>query len=70
MNDLGDTINRLDPNIHFGLFGMKFEWKNLIMVVVEIAVCMRVDIFTGGTSLAIQAAWLLQQVLSSTWHPV
>ncbi|TGO52101.1 hypothetical protein BOTNAR_0335g00120 [Botryotinia narcissicola] len=51
---LGDPINRVDPNGHFSLFGMNFTWKDLIMVVIGIAVSVGVGILTGGASLAIQ----------------
>ncbi|ESZ95519.1 hypothetical protein SBOR_4104 [Sclerotinia borealis F-4128] len=51
---LGDPINRVDPNGHFSLFGMKFGWKDLIMVTIGIAVSIGVGILTGGASLAIQ----------------
>ncbi|TGO87381.1 hypothetical protein BPOR_0230g00080 [Botrytis porri] len=51
---LGDPINRVDPSGHFSLFGMNFTWKDLIMVVIGIAVSVGVGILTGGASLAIQ----------------
>ncbi|KAM0152547.1 hypothetical protein ACHAPG_007621 [Botrytis cinerea] len=51
---LGDPINRVDPNGHLSIFGINFTWKDLIMVVVGIAVSVGVGILTGGASLAIQ----------------
>ncbi|KAF5875234.1 putative rhs repeat protein [Botrytis fragariae] len=66
---LGDPINRVDPTGHFSLFGINLTWKDLIMVVVGIAVSVGVGILTGGASLAIQvgvglAAGVLSDVAS------